>query len=349
MIQNEFRHGDDGYRYNHEIIADFSTNTWYLGPDPELIRQLQEALGRIHKYPELQGESLTCQLADHHQLAADQILVTNGTAEAIFLIAQAYLGDSSRIITPTFSEYEHACQVYGHKLSFCGSNFIAPKLNTPDGLFWMCNPNNPTGQVFKRDLLKKIIKDNPQTIFIVDEAYSDFCLEETSLVPDLPQFRNLIILKSLTKNHCLPGLRIGYLMAHQMLIKKIAQFRPPWSVNSLALTAGEQLIKFPRIKPELLLEHHAIARAFQNELAAIPGFEVQPSSTGFFLVKTPFRASELKETLVNEYGLLIRDASNFRTLSPHHIRLAALSRHKNELLIKALQEVALTKEPVSAY
>lgn len=339
MIRNEFRHGDDGYRYNREVIADFSTNTWYLGPDPELIRFLQEAMPRIQKYPELQGESFTCQLADHHQLAPDQILVTNGTAEAIFLIAQAYMGDSSRIITPTFSEYEHACGVYGHRVSFCGSNFIAPKLNTPDGLFWMCNPNNPTGQVFKRDLLRKIVKDNPQTIFIIDEAYSDFCLEDISLVPDIPQFRNLIILKSLTKNHCLPGLRVGYLMAHQMIRQKIAAFRPPWSVNTLAQVAGEQLLKYPRIKPELLLEHHAMARSFQAEIATIPGFEVLPSSTGFFLVKTPHNATELKETLVNEYGLLIRDASNFKTLSPNHIRLATLSRYKNDLLIKALKEV----------
>ncbi|TAJ10743.1 aminotransferase class I/II-fold pyridoxal phosphate-dependent enzyme [Marinilabiliaceae bacterium JC017] len=340
MIQHEFRHGDDGYRYHRDIIADFSTNTWFKGPDPGLLNYLKEVIHTISHYPELQGESLTRQLADYHQLAPDQIAVTNGTAEAIFLIAQTFTGSSSRIIVPTFSEYEHGCQLFNHKLSFTRANTINQLDTIPEGLLWLCNPNNPTGQLYGKDLLKKLIKNNPQTIFIIDEAYSDFTLEQTSMVPDIPLFKNLVILKSLTKNHCLPGLRIGYLLAHQQLMTKIINFRPPWSVNTLALKAGEYLLEHPHIEIEDLLEYHALCRELQSEIKNINGFEVLPSSTGFFLVKTPYQAPVLKDTLVNEFGLLIRDASNFKSLSTNHIRIATLTKEKNILLVDALKKVS---------
>jgi threonine-phosphate decarboxylase len=335
----QFHHGNDSYRFNSDIKADFSTNTWYLGPHSQLLGFLKDELSCVANYPELQSESLTSLLADYHHLADDQVLVCNGTAEAIFLIAQCYQNEASRIIMPTFSEYEHACQVHNHQLSFCGSNFINQGMNTPHGLFWLCNPNNPTGQVYSQELLLDLVKNNPQTLFIIDEAYADFCIEEVSLAAFVGKYKNLLILKSMTKNYCLPGLRLGYVLGHHSIIRTIAQYRPPWAVNSLALKAGEFALKHTLIGGNERITHLSLANDLKSELQNINGLDVFPSSTGYFLVKTPMKAAELKQVLVTEFGLLIRDASNFRGLSDYHIRLATLSREKNELLIKAFKSI----------
>ncbi|WP_185968990.1 histidinol-phosphate transaminase [Carboxylicivirga sp. M1479] len=335
----QFTHGNDAYRYTNEIKADFSTNTWYLGPHPKVIQLLQAEIDCVANYPQLHGESLTEQLADNWHVSSDQIVLCNGTAEAIYLIAQAYQKASSRIVTPTFSEYEHACQIFEHHISYCGAGFIAESMNTPEGLMWLCNPNNPTGQVFGRDVLLSIIKQNPQTLFVIDEAYADFCMEEVTLSAYIGKYKNLLILKSMTKNYCLPGLRLGYVMGHQSVVQKIALYRPPWSVNSLALKAGEFSLKNPLISEDSLLQYLSLSRELMLELNTIDQVEVQGSSTGFFLLKTPMKAAELKHLLVEKYGLLIRDASNFRTLSEYHIRVASLTRASNALLVNAFNEI----------
>ncbi|MBS2212967.1 pyridoxal phosphate-dependent class II aminotransferase [Carboxylicivirga mesophila] len=336
---SQFAHGNDAYRYCHDIIADFSTNTWYKGPHPELDSFLKANMSCIANYPELQCESLTAALADNHHVAEDQVLVCNGTAEAIFYIAQGFANAGSRIITPTFSEYEHACQVYNHQISYCGAGFLSDGMNTPEGLFWLCNPNNPTGEVFSKELLLDLIKNNPQTTFVIDEAYADFCIEDISMVPYIGRFKNLLILKSMTKNYCLPGLRLGYVLGHQAVVSRLSIYRPPWSVNSLALKAGEFALRQPIIDELELLTYLSLSKTFRTEISAIPGIEVYPSSTGYFLVKTPMPAAELKQLLVEKYGLLVRDASNFRTLCEYHIRLATLSREKNDRLITAFKSI----------
>ncbi|WP_439184239.1 pyridoxal phosphate-dependent aminotransferase [Carboxylicivirga taeanensis] len=335
----QFAHGNDAYRFHHDIFADFSTNTWYQGPDPALLDYLKEELGCIANYPELQSESLTAALADHHHVASDQVLVCNGTADAIFYIAQSHTKSHSRIISPTFSEYEHACQVYGHQVSFCGAGFLSEGMNTPQGLFWICNPNNPSGEIFGKELLQGLVKNNPQTTFVIDEAYADFCIEDVSMIPMIGKYKNLLVLKSMTKNFCVPGLRLGYVLGHQSLISQLRACRPPWSVNSLALKAGAFALSKPLIDEMALLTYLSLSKEFRTELSGIAGLEVGSSATGFFLVKTPMLAAELKLLLIEKYGLLVRDASNFRTLSDYHIRLATLSREKNTQLVQAFKSI----------
>ncbi len=336
-MEARFEHGDDGYKYQKAIVADFSTNAWYHGPDPVLIESLQKALPLIGSYPELYAESLVEKLIAKHKLKEDSILVANGTTEAIFLIAQIFKGAKSRIISPTFSEYEHACEVFGHSISYCGAAFVDESMQTEFDLFWLCNPNNPTGQVFKKEILLSLIRNNPQTHFVIDEAYVDFCLEDISLEDYIGQFENLIILKSMTKNNCLPGLRLGYLMCHPHMGKRLRKFRSPWSVNSLAIHAGQLILDKARFEIDDLITFHSIARQLRSDLKNT-GCEVFDSHTGYFLLKTPIESAKLKKWLIEQHGLLVRDASNFRSLSPYHIRIACLSPEKNELLVKAISE-----------
>ncbi len=335
-MMDRFTHGDDGYLYNKEIVADFSTNAWYLGPDPQLFQILKDQLPKLGKYPEPHAESLLRKVAARHQIHEAGVLICNGTMDAIALIAQQYAGKKSRIISPTFSEYEHACILNSHQVSFCGAGFVNETMHTAFDLFWICNPNNPTGQVIKPELLATLIKNNPQTVFVVDEAYSDFCLKDISLQKYAGQLENLVIFKSLTKNNCLPGLRLGYILCHPAIGKQLKARQLSWSVNSMAIEAGHYILDNPRITLEDLLTYHSLSHHLAEEIKSM-GCEVGSSDTGYFLVKTPLPASVLKKKLVEEYGILVRDASNFRTLSANHIRVASLTAEKNQRLIKALK------------
>ncbi|MCU4166254.1 pyridoxal phosphate-dependent aminotransferase [Carboxylicivirga caseinilyticus] len=336
-MHNRFDHGDDSYRYDREIVADFSTNAWYLGPDPLLLDHLKEKICLLGSYPEPYAESFVKEIAKKYAISTNSVLACNGTIEAIFLIARLFAGKKSRIMSPTFSEYEHACQVNNHTISFCGSGFIREGMQTDFDLFWICNPNNPTGQVIKPDSLLTLVRNNPQTTFVVDEAYADFCMDDITLDSKAGQIENLIVLKSLTKNNCLSGLRLGYILCHPAMGKRLKAIQAPWSVNALAVEAGKYVLEHPRITIDDLITYQSLAQQLLNEISHL-GCEVQSSKTGYFLLKTPLEASVVKDYLVNEMGVLVRDASNFRTLTPFHIRVASLSVDKNQLLISGLKK-----------
>lgn len=334
---DRFAHGDDGFQYNVDVKADFSTNAWYLGPDPKLMEHLSKSLHQLAKYPEPYSESLVKVLAEKHDVKDDNVLVCNGTNETIFLIARLFAGKKSRIISPTFSEYEHACEVNKHQISYSGIGFLNELMQTDFDVFWICNPNNPTGQILDKDMLLSLMKNNPQTLFVIDEAYIDFCLEDVSMETLAGRLTNLIVIRSLTKNNCLPGLRLGYALAHANIIRQLKSLQPPWAVNALAIEAGKYVAEHPRIAFEDLLTYQSLSRQLGSELENL-GCEVMPSSTGYFLFKSPVKAAQLKEVLIKKYGLLIRDASNFRTLSPYHVRVASLSAEKNQALVEAMKK-----------
>ena len=105
-----YGHGDNGYRLGGDIIADFSTNVWYGGEPQGLKEHLFRQWRLINRYPEVLGESLAARAAQHHGLNPENILVTNGATESIYLTAQAFSGSRSAIVIPSFSEYGDACR-----------------------------------------------------------------------------------------------------------------------------------------------------------------------------------------------------------------------------------------------
>jgi threonine-phosphate decarboxylase len=330
-------HGDDSYRYTHKIIADFSTNVWYGGEPLGLKEYIFDQWATINRYPEVMAESLSELVASHHQLNSSQILINNGTTESIYLIAQAFSRKKTTIITPAFAEYEDACTVYHHALTFLPWSEIHdfPALSTD--LVFICNPNNPTGEAFSE--LESWIQKNPKTLFVVDEAFIDFTVQISSSIPLIHIYPNLIIMHSLTKAYAIPGLRLGYVVAPKVIISKLKSIKQPWTVNTMALLAGKfifenyQQIQIPL--KNLLMEKER----FSETLSQNSALKIYNSATHFFLAETlKDDAAKLKQFLIEKHGLLIRDASNFRDLTKQHFRAATLSPEKNNLLIEALNE-----------
>lgn len=332
-------HGDDGYRHSHPIVADFSTNVWYGGEPAGLKEYIFCQWPTVNRYPEVLAESLAAQIAAHHGLTPAQVLVSSGTTESIYLVAQAWAGQSSMILSPAFAEYEDACRQHGHQLQFLPWEELQPDTVLVSELLFVCNPNNPTGSVLKLEVLAALLAANPRTVFVLDEAFIEFTTSISTAVPLLSQFDNLLIMRSLTKAYAIPGLRLGYVLASTALIRKLTQHKAPWAVNALAVAAGRFLFENYAQVQLPITQLLADKATLSNQLSLNPGLDISPSHTHYFLCATRRgTAAELKHWLLTHHGLLIRDAANFRGLTPNHFRIGTRSPADNQLLINALQE-----------
>lgn len=337
-------HGDDGYLYKREIVGNFSTNTWYGGPDAGLQQHLQEKITTIDRYPDPGAEGLQAVIAAEHGLDAAQLLVTNGATEAIYLVAQAFSGQTVTIVTPAFAEYEDACVIHGLTIHYLPWQELTAETSFTTAVVFICNPNNPTGAALSVATMEQLFKQHPHCCFVIDEAYMDFTNATSSLLPVLMKYPNCVLLRSLTKSFCIPGLRLGFVVSNSTLIKKMRRFKMPWSVNSMAIEAGYYIYHNSHRMALPLQQLLAETAALQQAVKKTTDWHITPSATHYFLVQTnnTITAADLKQYLVQEHGLLIRDASNFRGLTPYHFRIACRRAEHNQLLIKALEQCRQT-------
>ena len=328
-----YGHGDDLYLHNN-VKINFSSNVKPGGIGDGLKQHLKNSISDCIAYPEPKAKELELCIEEKFGLQQRSVLVTNGAVEAFYMIAAWKKKRHSLVFYPSFSEYEDACAMYRHRLDFAENTELLRKTEYTQDVVWLCNPNNPDGKVFDPGFLKEIIECNKNTLFVLDEAYVDFVEENISLVESLNHHKNLIIIRSLTKRFVIPGLRLGYMMAAPEIIKELEKMIIPWRINMLAQKAGlhclNNLDDFDL--PKLLKE----SKRLQNEINRIDGFSVEASNTSFFLVKSKWKAAELKKVLAKKHGMLIRDASNFRGLGEYHFRIASQLPHQNNELIKAL-------------
>lgn len=328
-------HGDDIYSYNKEIISNFSSNVYGRQDMSALDEHLQRNIQIIHSYPEPDAKSLAQLIAKKSNVSIDNVCITNGATDAIYLIAQAFANSKTAVIIPTFSEYEDACRIHNHKLSFYEK---LDDITVDKQLVWLCNPNNPNGYVYDKDFLKDFIKQHPDTYFVFDQSYEYFTDKPVMKINEAIAFKNVILLHSMTKEYAIPGLRLGYMTAHADALSLISKFRMPWSVNQLAIEAGKFLLQND-IKTIDITDYLEETRRLQEELSKISELEVFPSNTHFFLCRLKVRkASELKTYLIDHFGILIRDASNFRGLNEHYFRIAAQSLQENDTLVNAIRK-----------
>lgn len=333
-----YGHGDDGYRYKTEFKANFSSNVWYERTSEKLLSHLREYLPTIANYPTPNADELVEKIALHHRLKPNNIVITNGATEAFYMIATSFYGKKAAIGIPTFSEYEDACVKNKMHLRYYKRSDLQ-HTNFEDNVVFICNPNNPDG--FSTTILeiREVLIKFPDTTFVVDEAYIDFTFQVTSCISLLKEFNNLIIVKSLTKLFSIPGLRLGYIVCNPKTVKKLQQSKMPWSVNTMAIEAGKYIFdNYDAICPSMRILL-AYSKSLQKEINSLNCFTVIPSETNYFLVKmkTP-DAAKLKDYLAYTHQLLVRNASNFRGLDAHYIRIASQDPKKNKLLINALKE-----------
>jgi threonine-phosphate decarboxylase len=338
-------HGDDAYRYKVAIRADFSSNVLYGPLDAGLQAHLQEKVGTVTHYPESSAPSLQSVAAAAYGVASDQVLVTNGVTEAIYLAAQAFRRmKTATILTPSFAEYEDACRLHGLDIRMLSWDGLTPDTRLPGGLVFLCQPNNPTGAALPPAHLHRLLRGHPDAVFVIDESYIEFTQAATSLLSHPGDYPNALLLRSLTKSCRIPGLRIGFAIGHKAVISRLREYKMPWSVNRLAVEAGLYIFSHRQQFDPPLGQLLADTTAWRAELQSETGWRVYDTDTHYFLVGTPppLTAAALKEQLITRHGLLIRDAGNFRGLTPYHFRVACQSSEHNRLLTEALRECSRT-------
>ena len=365
-------HGDDIYKYK-DIRINFSSNVYNHFCHDGLYAHLASRMDCIRNYPPPTPSDLEQEIATLNGLSPDEVIVTNGATEAIYLIAQAFANATSQILQPTFTEYEDACRIYGHEikpltptlspprgkgvvtfsrdidsLSAILSNSLAPsgeRAGVRGFLTWLCSPNNPTGQVIPKSVLESAIASHLDVIFVIDESYAPFTMEPL-VGNSMSGAGNVITLHSMTKEFAIPGLRIGYITGSASLLSRIRKCRMPWAVNQLAIEAAHYLLAhksdYALDLPALMSERERMAK----ELSAIDGITVYPSDTHILLCRIEgTTAAQLKDYLAHNYGILIRDASNFQGLDEHFFRIAVQTKDEDDELIRAIKEQPLPPSP----
>ena len=345
-------------------ILDFSANSNPYGPHPAVLQAVREAISEatLARYPDRDCLALRAALAVAENLPIDRLLPGNGAAELIQLIALACVAPGSRhlILAPTFGEYARAIQLMGGVIDEhrplpradfrfeTEQVFEAISRLQPEGV-WLCNPNNPTGQQWSAAELNYLRAADPdrRAWWVIDESYRYFTASPTPLSGQAPDQASgddihktwaggpkVIILRSLTKDFALAGLRLGYIVASVELVGLLRAIQPPWSVNSLAQIAGIAALQ----KDVLAWRQHSLAelrRQAQELWAGLSrsGFEVLPSAAPYTLVRVG-DAAAFRGRLLG-HGLLVRDATSFGL--PGHIRIAAQRPEANQRLLATIK------------
>ena len=328
-------HGDDLYRYGGKARYNFSTNIVSGMDHDKLGAYLSSVMGKISSYPEPAPFSLERMIADKAGVDAGNVVVTNGATDAMYRLAHVYSGKRSAIMVPAFHEYQDACGAYGHGIVFFDDLDHIP---ADADCVWLCNPGNPTGVVIPKERILRLAEDNRHRLIILDQAYADYTSLPLLTPEEAVESGNIILLSSLTKRFAVPGLRIGYAVASEEITGLIRAAGMPWAVNTLAIEAGKYLLSHDDEYPidEKFLHSEALRIAAEFEDC---GIMCSRSDCNFILCRLPEgSAAALKEYLVEEHGILIRDASNFEGLDSRYFRVAAQDRQHNDLLIKAVRE-----------
>jgi len=331
-----------------EEMLDFSASINPLGPPRGVREAVHAAFDRLGHYPDSACTELAGALASRHGCAPDNICVGNGSTELIYLLPRVVPGKRALLIAATFAEHARALHQAGWECdSFILSSdsgfsqdlaLIEETLKGEYGLLFLCNPGNPTGRLYNRGEVMVLLEICRQsgTLLVVDEAFMDFCADESAIRPLIDSGAG-VVLRSMTKFYASPGLRLGYALAALPLAERLAELRMPWSVNTLAQAAGLAALAdegFAARSRAIVAEERTF---LQEGLAVLPGVQVWPGAANYLLARLEggLTAAALQERLLPG-RILIRDCANFEGLDGHYFRVAVRTRRENGRLLAAL-------------
>ncbi len=338
-------HGGDIYSKAYRM--DFSTNINPFGM-PESVKQaaMKGIENSIH-YPDVQCRELRNAISKKEQIPADWMICGNGAAELLFSLVSVKKPKRALLVSPGFAEYEQAlktvkCDIFFYELSkeqgfLLGEDYLR-QLEQDIDMVFLCNPNNPTGLLIPKELLKKIVDVcREKKIFLVlDECFLEFISEEQQnpQKKHLHEMSNFFILKAFTKMYGMPGLRLGYgLCSDTELLYRMKQLMQPWNVSVPAQFAGIVACKEADFveKTRIYLEKERTYLTY--ELKKLK-FTVYDSRANYIFFKAP---KDFYGICDNE-GILVRDCSNYRGLTAGYYRIAVKTREENEELIRTLKK-----------
>lgn len=336
-----------------EELLDFSASINPLGPPAGVKPAVMAAFDRAIHYPDDGALELKEALAAHHCVSPDNITVANGSTELIHLLPRLFPKGRALIVAPPFAEYARALERCGWERDYVhlkeGAGFtldiagLRQRLQEGWDLLFLCNPNNPAGSVHPPGDIARVAElcRGTGTFLVLDEAFIDFC-PEASAAGLLLSEPEAVVLRSLTKFFAIPGLRLGYSIAHPAVNRRLADLREPWSVNVLAQAAGLAALADTGFRQRTLALIREEAAFLLAGLKAIPGLATFPTAANYLLVRVEcpqgLTAAAVRDRLL-ERRILIRDCANFHGLDARYFRVAVRTREENLRLLDGLRWV----------
>jgi histidinol-phosphate/aromatic aminotransferase/cobyric acid decarboxylase-like protein/GTP:adenosylcobinamide-phosphate guanylyltransferase len=322
-------------------------------PDKKFYSQLAISLPQLlSNYPS--GHETLCKMLSRlykdDSFCTENLIIGNGASELIRIINKEIVNKIT-IPIPTFNEYENKLmkeQINYFYLSedknfeLFKEDFVKSVKESHSNVALIINPNNPTGRINKKEDIIWILEKLKDVFLIIDESFIDFSGDRQGYsVQDLVNnYSNLVVIRSMSKEFGVPGLRLGYIVTSNKIIKeKILDHLPIWNINSISEYFIENFIRYQDTYNKSIKFVIEDRKEFYNDLKNIKYLKIIPSYANFFLCKLlRGSAKDLTEKLFNEYKILIKDCSNKKSLEKNnYIRISIKTKRENDILINALE------------
>ena len=322
-------------------ITKLNTNENPYGPSPQVASAIQKLLNEdLRLYPPPNADGLRQVIANYYQLDPKQVFLGNGSDEVLAHIFNGLLQKSEPLLFPdiSYSFYPVFCQLYGisfEQIPLAKDLSLAVEdYNRPNGGIIFPNPNAPTGRLLGLDAIEELLKDNPDSVVVVDEAYIDFGGE--TAVPLIELYANLLIVQTMSKSRSLAGMRIGYAMGSVDLIEGLERVKNSFNsypLGHLPIAAGIAAFKdqeyFEATCQRVIDSRDRLTNNLHNL-----GFKVVPSAGNFIFVRHVKRAAEELALSLRQNGIIVRHFKQSRI--EQFLRITIGTEKQNERLVSVL-------------
>ncbi|MDD7114302.1 MAG: histidinol-phosphate transaminase [Lachnospiraceae bacterium] len=349
-------HGGNIYKKAKELgmdenkILDYSANISPLGLPEHIRNAIIAAIDGTINYPDPECTELRKAISKEDGVEPQCISCGNGGADMLYRLAFGLKPKKVLLPVPAFVEYEEAMTAAGAEMVYYAmkedllirediTEWITPETD----LVIICNPNNPTGLLTKRELIIKVLEKakKTDTMVMIDECFLEICREEAeyTVKPWIEQYDNLMILKSFTKLYAIPGVRLGYLLSgNPQIIEKVNRSGQAWSVSHIAQCAGVAALGNPEYKQAVIDTVEKELDFMKEELKKLP-LTLYDGKANYLFFRTS-GITDLDKQL-EHYGIMIRNCSNYVNLGNDYWRVAVKAHGDNLRLIAALKEILL--------
>ena len=349
-IQNLAKRYGGYWRYPKLLDFCYLVNPYF--PPARLLDEIKANLDKlIVDYPSGQGVN-SLLAAKNFGIKQAYVAVGNGAAELIKEILQNIDG-SIGVIRPTFDEYpnrlhkDKIVEYFPENFKYGYQDIKHHFEEHPVSCILIINPDNPTGNYIpKYDILKLFDWSMKRNIkIVIDESFIDFADEENNSSLDnklLESYKNVIVIKSISKSYGIPGLRLGIVASANInFISEIRRNLSIWNINSLAEFYMQIYEKYKQDYIDALIRFREERKRFSKELELIPHLKIYETQANFFMCELidGYQVIELQKKLLTQFNILIKDLGSKNGCSRHLLRISIRNKTDNNLLISALREL----------
>jgi threonine-phosphate decarboxylase len=331
-------------------LLDFSANINPEGPPPSVLSSLRASLddlSTLTDYPDLQLTDLRISIARYASVDTQNVTVANGFVPLLEAVLHALKIRSCLLPVPAFVEYRKTLDRAGVETVLYPLN---PALNFAyyptamvaghEDAILLANPQNPSGICLDSALIRDLVAraSKKEMYVLLDEAFIDY-VPEHSLTAETNGSSNLIVFRSVTKFHGIPGLRVAYAVANPTLSSQISGNLAPWPVTTLASRAVSAALGDLAYAGHSITQNAERRTALQHDLERL-GFSVYPSSANFILFRLPSGTDPdaFWRYMIVKHRIVLRACTNYEGLPSRHLRASVRTKDDNRRLVRALAE-----------